>query len=210
MSKLAIFGAITLLTSLLTVDAARQKPGKAPADYFPLRVGDSWTYRNTSDESQYTLKVLAEEPQTDGATRYQVELHAGVIILKLFSKTKEWVLLHAERYPEHEGMEAKYEPPRNYLPNTPKPGFKWSWKGRDYTQSEVTEKGEVSGFETVTVPAGNFRAMKVVSEVSSGSAVMTKTYWYADGVGLVKTTTEGGQIKYGSELTDYSFKQKPK
>jgi hypothetical protein len=210
MSKPAILGALALLTSLLTVDAAERKASKPAADYFPLRVGDSWTYRNISDESQYTLKVLAEEPQTDGATRYQVELHAGVIILKLFSKTKEWVLLHAERYPEHEGMEAKYEPPRNYLPNPPKPGFTWTWKGRDYTQSEVTEKGEVNGFETVTVPAGNFRAMKVVNEVSSGSAVMRKTYWYADGVGLVKTTTTGGKISYGSELIDYSFKKKPK
>jgi len=25
----------------------------------------------------------------------------------------------------------------------------------------------------------------------------------------VKSTTESGQIKYGSELTDYSFKKKP-
>jgi hypothetical protein len=36
---------------------------------------------------------------------------------------------------------------------------------------------------------------------------MTRTNWYAEGVGLVKSTTEGGQIKYGSELTDYSFKK---
>ena len=52
--------------------------------------------------------------------------------------------------------------------------------------------------------------MKVVTEVSGGAVPMIKTSWYADGVGLVKTTTEGGQIKYGSELTDYSFKKKPK
>ena len=51
--------------------------------------------------------------------------------------------------------------------------------------------------------------MKVVSEVSGGTGPMTRTNWYADGVGLVKSTTQGGQIKYGSELTDYSFKKKP-
>ena len=42
-----------------------------------------------------------------------------------------------------------------------------------------------------------------------GAIPMTKTSWYADGVGLVKSATEGGQIKYGSELVDYSFKKKP-
>ena len=203
---------VLVLAILILEPAAfgrKEKESKGPADYFPLRVGDSWTYRNTADESQYTLKVLAEEPQSGGVTRYQVELRAGAIVLKLFSKTDEWVLLHVERYPEHEGLEAKYEPPKNYLPNPPKPGFKWSWQGRDYTQTEVTEKSEVTGFETVTVPAGKFRALKVVSEVAGGAAVMTKTYWYAEGVGLVKTTTVGGQITYGSELFDYSFKEKP-
>jgi hypothetical protein len=39
---------------------------------------------------------------------------------------------------------------------------------------------------------------------------MTKRYWYAEGVGLVKSTTEAGQINYGSELVDYSFKKKAK
>ena len=38
---------------------------------------------------------------------------------------------------------------------------------------------------------------------------MTRTNWYAAGVGLVKSATVAGQLKYGSELTDYSFKKKP-
>jgi hypothetical protein len=200
---------IALATFLLATNAPAQKP-KRSADYFPLRVGDSWKYRNTNSDSEYTLKVLSEEPQADGAIRYQVELLAGVIVLKSFSKPDGWVLLHADRYLEHEGLEAKYEPPKKYLPNPLKTGSKWYWAGRDYTQTEVTETSEVTGFETVTVPAGKFRAMKVVSQVTGGAAVMTKTYWYADGVGLVKTTTVGGEIKYGSELIDYSFKKNAK
>jgi hypothetical protein len=39
---------------------------------------------------------------------------------------------------------------------------------------------------------------------------MTKTYWYADGVGLVKSMTDSGQIKYGWELVAYSFKKDKK
>ena len=190
--------------------AAKPKPVKPEADYFPLRVGESWTYRNTSDDSQYSFKVLAEELPAGGAPRYQVELRAGVIVHKSFSKEDGWVLLWADRYVEHEGLEVKYDPPKKFLQNPLKAGSSWTWQGKDYTQVDVTEKNAVIGFETVTVPAGKFRAMKVVSEVSDSNAVMTKTYWYADGVGLVKTTTVGGAITYGSELVDYSFKKKTK
>jgi hypothetical protein len=176
------------------------------ADFFPLRIGDSWTYRNT-EEGGYTLKVLSEEPQQGGPTRYVVELLPGTKILKTFSKTKGWVLLHGESYPEHEGLQAAYEPPKQYLPNPLVRGQKWEWFGKDPTQVEHRESHQVVGFENVTVPAGKFHAAKIVSEITGASAPMTRTTWYAAGVGLVKSTTVGGQIKYGSELTDYSFKK---
>jgi hypothetical protein len=184
----------------------KQKPSKAPADYFPLRVGDSWTYRNT-EEGGYTLKVLSEEPQENGPMRYLVELRSGVIIQNVYSKAPGWVLFHSETYPEHEGLKATYEPPRQYLPIPLVAGQKWEWTGKDPTQVEYREKSQVVGPETVTVPAGKFRAMKVTTEIT-GSATKVRTNWYADGVGLVKSVTEAGQIKYGSELTDYSFKKK--
>lgn len=201
---------VALLLLLVAATALAAKPKPPAADFFPLRVGDSWNYRNTSDDSKYSLKVLGEEKQGDGSIRYEVELLAGVQVRKFFSKPGGWVLLHLERYPEHEGLEARYEPPKQYLQNPLVPGFKWQWKGKDYTNTEVTESSEVIGFEKVSVPAGKFRAMKVVSKVTGGAAVMNKTYWYADGVGLVKTTTEAGKIKYSSELTDYSFKKNAK
>jgi hypothetical protein len=208
MTKARRITGIVFALVVLSFSVAAKKPMAAASDFFPLRVGDSWTYRNIADDSQYTLKVLSEEKQDDGSSRYEVELLAGVQVRKFFSKPRGWVLLHAERYPEHEGLEAKYVPPKQYLQNPLVPRFKWQWKGKDYTNTEASESSQVVGFENVSVPAGKFRAMKVVSKVAGGSAVMTKTYWYADGVGLVKTTTEAGDIKYGSELIDYSFKQK--
>lgn len=200
--------ALALLAAATTAPA--QKPKPAAADYFPLRVDDSWTYRNTSDDSRYTLKVLKEEKQEDGSIRYLVEMLAGVQIHSLFSKPDGWVLLHHVRYPEHEGLEAKYEPPKQHLQNPLVAGFKWQWKGKDHTQTEFSEENRVAGFENVTVPAGKFRAMKLVSLVTGASSPMTRTYWYADGVGLIKTTTEAPTMKYGSELFDYSFKKSAK
>jgi hypothetical protein len=204
---ISVIGLATLFLAP-NVFSVKPKDPKATADYFPLRVGDSWTYRNT-EEGGYTLKVLSEEPQEGGPVRYVVEFRSGVIIQNIFSKAGGWVLFHAESYPEHEGLKATYEPPKQYLPNPLVAGQKWEWTGKDPTQMEHHESSRVVGFENVTVAAGKFRAMKVVSEVSGGAIPMTKTSWYADGVGLVKSTTVGGQIKYGSELTDYSFKKKP-
>jgi uncharacterized protein DUF3108 len=208
MIKARTFSIVALLVFLITINAGAQKP-KAPApDYFPLRVGDSWTYRGTSGDTEYTIKVLEEEkPAAGGTIRYLVEKLAGAQVHTLFSKEGGWVFMHSERYPEHEGLEAKYEPARKYLPTPLVAGVKWEWSGKDYTQTEVKESNQVIGLESVTVPAGTFRAMKVVSEITA-AARMTKTFWYADGVGLVKTTTDAGQIKYGAELTDYSFKKK--
>lgn len=200
-----------LLAALLLVSAAVAKKPKPPVkpsgDYFPLRVGDSWTYRNR-EEGGYTLKVVKEEPQAGKPTRYVVELDSGVKIIHTFSKIEGWVLFHSENYPEHEGLQVTYDPPKQYLPNPLVVGAEWKWSGKDPTQVEHQENSRVVAVEEVTVPAGKFQAMKVSTTVTGGGAAKTITNWYADGVGLVKSTTEGGPYTYGSDLTNYSFKKK--
>jgi hypothetical protein len=193
--------------ALLATSVAAQKPKPAAHDYFPLRVGDSWKYRSTVSDAEATIKVVSAEKQADGTIRYLLEKVAGAKINNWYSKTGGWVLMHREAYPEHEGLEIKYEPAKQYLKNPLVAGAAWRWNGKSTTQNEVQESNQVIGLEMVTVPAGKFRAMKMVSKVSEGRSVMTKTYWYADGVGLVKYTTEAGDINYGFELVDYSFKQ---
>lgn len=204
------FYAIAFALFLVATSIPAQKPTPAAADFFPLRVDDSWTYRNIGDDSRFTLKVLKEEKQGDGSIRYLVEMMAGVQVHRYFSKPEGWVLLHFEQYPEHQGLEAKYEPPKKYLQNPLVPGFKWKWNGKDYTQQEFAEDNTVADFEEITVPAGKFRAMKLVSYVTGASSPMTRTYWYADGVGLIKATTEAKTMSYGSELVEYSFKKADK
>ena len=135
-----------------------------------MRVGDAWTYRSASGDTQYSLKVLREEKQADGTIRYLVEKLAGAKVLTVFSKASGWVLMHSEGYPEHEGLEVKYEPARQYLKNPLVAGAQWGWKGEDYTRTELEEDNQVTGPEEVTVPAGKFRAMKVVSRVAGPSA----------------------------------------
>ena len=208
MIRARTFSASALAIFLLALTATAQKSEAPAPDYFPLRVGDSWTYRSTSGGTEHSLKVLREEKQADGSIRYEVEKLAGAKVLVSFSKATGWVLLHSERYPEHEGLEAKYEPAKQYLKNPLVAGAQWRWTGKDYTQTDLEEDNQVTGPEDVTVAAGKFRAMKVVTKVAGATALLTRTTWYADGVGLIKSMSESGQIQYGWELADYSFKKK--
>jgi hypothetical protein len=209
--KRGTFAVIAVLIFFLAGAAPAKQPKqtKTAVDYFPLQVGYSWSYRNT-EEGGYTLKVLSEDPHAAGPARYVVELLAGVKILKTYSKAPGWVLYHGESYPEHEGLQVTYDPPQQFMPNPLTAGQKWRWSGKDSTQMEYRESSRVAGTETVKVAAGTFRALKVVTEITSGSAAKTRTDWYANGVGLVKSATDAGKFKYGSELTDYSFKKPAK
>ena len=115
--------------------------------------------------------------------------------------------MHREAYPDEESLDVRHEPARQVLKNPLVAGTKWLWKGSSITGMNVVESYQVVGPEVVKVSADTFRAMKIVSKVSEGAAVMTKTYWYADGVGLVKSLSESPQLQNGWELISYSFKK---
>ncbi|HWT01068.1 MAG TPA: hypothetical protein VN256_12545 [Pyrinomonadaceae bacterium] len=208
MIKARTLPASASLLLLLAALAAAQKSAAPARDYFPLRVGDSWTYRNDEDESEFTVKVLGEEKQPDGGVVYHVERLAGARIHSWYARTPGWVLLLREANPEQEGITVKHEPARQFLKNPLVAGTKWTWKGKGITGTDVLEINNVAGPEVVTTPAGRFRAVKVVSKVTDGDAAVTRTNWYAPGVGLVKTLTETPTLRYGWQLADYSFKNK--
>ena len=202
-----ILAAILLLTLLATAAAAQKRAAAAERDYFPLRVGDSWTYRNDEDDSEFTVKVLGEEKQADGTVLYQVEKLVGGRIHSWYAKAPGWVLMRREAYAEQEGVAVTYEPARQYLKNPLAAGAKWTWTGKSATGMDVLEINVVEGPQVVTTPAGRFRAIKVVTRLREGDSAVTRTNWYAPGVGLVKTQTVTPSLKYGAQLADYSFKK---
>jgi hypothetical protein len=208
MIKARTLPAAAALLLLLAAAGLAQKSAPTARDYFPLRVGDSWTYRNDEDESEFTVRVLSDERRAGGDVAYEVEKLAGVRIHSWYAKTPGWVLVLSEVNPEQEGIGVKHEPPRQLLKNPLVAGAKWTWKGKGMTGDDVLEINTVAGTDVVTTPAGRFRAMKVVSKVTDGDAAVTKATWYAPGVGLVKTLTETPTLRYGSQLVDYSFKKK--
>jgi hypothetical protein len=221
MKKTYVMRALALICLLLMLTASsvlaqrrNRRPARgaaAPAskDFFPLRVGDSWTYRH-SEGNEFTYTVLSEEKQADGTVQYVVELKSGSQINYYYSKTSGQVLLHRISYPQEEtGLKIDFTPAKPYLKNPLTAGAKWEWAGKDIGQNDTAESHQVIGPEVVEVPAGKFKTMKMVSKLTLGGAQAVRTFWYAEGVGLVKSTTEAksaaGLFSYGFVLINYSF-----
>jgi hypothetical protein len=177
-------------------------------DYFPLSVGDSWKYRSTTadgKQSEFTIKVLNEEKE-NGNTLYLVEtVSTFQPIHDWYSKPGGWVLMHRQEYVKT-GNKAEYQPTKQFLKNPLTSGDTWKWKGTGMMGVAIDESNEVSGPEAVSVPAGKFETMKVTTKVVQGGAPVTKTYWYAPGVGMVKSITDTGSVKSTTELIAHPSK----
>ena len=203
--------AVLLLMSLALLTVMAQKSQEPPPDYFPLRVGDSWKYRSTTAEgkqSEFTIKVLSTDKQGDGTSLYLVEtLSTFQPIHDWYSKPSGQVLMHRIAYPKNEALKADYQPTKLYLKNPLSVGSAWEWKGKGMMGVDIEESSRVTGVEAVEVPAGKFQAMKVETKVIQGGTPVTKTYWFANWVGMVKSMTDTGSVKSTTELLDYSFKK---
>jgi len=210
MIRFRTFAAL-LLMSLTLLAVMAQKPQPPPPDYFPLRVGDWWKYRSTTadgKQSEFTIKVLSDEKQGDGTTFYLVEtLTTFQPIHDWYSKPGGQVLMHRIAYPKNEALKADYQPVKLYLKNPLSAGASWEWKGKGMMGVEIEESSRVTGAEAVEVPAGKFQAMRVETKVIQGGTPVSKTYWFANWVGLVKSMTDTGSVKSTTELLDYSFKK---
>jgi hypothetical protein len=189
----------------LAQSSAGRPVKEPPPDYFPLRVNDWWSYRSTTADgktSEFTMKVLDEAQGV-----YHVQIESAWPIEEWYSKPTGWVVWHKESYPKS-NQTVTFEPARQYLKNPLAANATWSWEGKGNLGVAITESSSVAGSEAVTVPAGKFTAMKVVTKVVQGGTPVTKTYWYANWVGLVKSMTDTGSVQSTSELVDYSFKKK--
>ena len=185
--------------------AQRPKDKEPPPDYFPLRVNDWWSYRSTTGDgkqSEFTMKVVSEEKGV-----FLVEIQSAWPIQEWYSKPAGWVVWHRESFPKS-NQSVAFEPSRQYLKNPLGAGQTWSWKGKGMMGVDVDETSTVAAAELVTVPAGKFQAMKVTTRVVQGGTPVTKTYWYANWVGLVKSMTDTGAVTSTTELVDYSFRKR--
>lgn len=201
--------------------ASAAKPAEAkpkvppPPDYFPLRVNDWWKYQSTTGEGKQTnfmMKVVSSEKldDVDETVIYKVDTTSTVAIHDWYSKHNGHVLRRKEQFGENESALVNYDPFLIYLNNPLNKGDTWQWNGKGLMGVAIQESSEVSGPEDIYVPAGKFSTMKVTTKVIQGGSPVTKTYWFANWVGLIKSATQSGPVGSVTELLDYSFKKPEK
>lgn len=184
------------------------KPQVIPPDYFPLKVGDWWKYRWTSNgkSNEFTIKVVKTEKSSDNVMMYLIETTMpNQIIQDWYSKPQGWVQMHKMAYPKN-NMTGEYSPVKKFIQNPLSQGASWEWKGTGMMGVEIEEKNMVKGNEGVEVPAGKFGTMRVDTDVLQGGSQVKKTYWYSNWIGLVKSMVNSNGIESTVELIDYSFK----
>ncbi|MFH1454220.1 MAG: hypothetical protein ABIH00_09650 [Armatimonadota bacterium] len=191
--------------------AAKQPP---PPDYFPLKVGYWWKYKTVEKGYEFTLKVTGTEKIND-VECYKMETIVKMgdsektTVVEYYHKTNDFVYVYKQFYPAN-SMEVVFETPKKYLANPMKTGDKWDWKDRGMMGVDIEEDSVVEKTDTVKVPAfpKGIGTMNVFTKVLQGGQDVKKSYWYANGVGLVKSFTDSGSFQSTAELIEYNLKVK--
>ncbi|VTR93271.1 Uncharacterized protein OS=Pirellula staleyi (strain ATCC 27377 / DSM 6068 / ICPB 4128) GN=Psta_2333 PE=4 SV=1: DUF3108 [Gemmata massiliana] len=164
--------------------------------YYSVQKGTRWVYTDNGTDCEYEatdVKPLARDGWT--VTVECVRNGAKSPDQKLEVSPRGLVLI------ESRGISA--ENPLCLLQRPTEPNAEWSY--RRYNPGTTYDRGTmtVTGTEDVKVPAGAFRAVRVVHEVTvmRGDKPVHQlrvTSWYAPDVGLVKATGEGYKLELKS------------
>ncbi len=168
--------ALTVLTPVL----AAPVPKAAPPLYYPTTVGTKWVM--TNGKSRMTFSITAVE-EKDGETLVTIETDVEGRSGKVEDK----------RVVSKDGVFGTGEPDKRvvFLKQPEKKGDKWVIEGHGAPGQSgwVGVAGEV---EKVKVPAGEFDALRLDTEVLTGGKVTGRmTFWYAAGCGVVKKDLNG-------------------
>lgn len=132
-----------------------------------------------SEDFIYRQKLLIDQNGVFVKETYQK-------INVLFGLTKEGTLTYNEPLPR---IKFPFEA-----------GKKWNWKGKEFDEDDtyiLDVNSRIDNIEKVTVPAGTFDAIKLVTSVKSTKGTKSNvTEWYAKDVGLIKmiAVVEGGGV----------------
>ena len=88
--------------------------------------------------------------------------------------------------------ESDFVPPQKLLKNPLVAGDNWEWSGTGWKGIPSSIESAVSGPKEVVIPAGTFKAMKVVTHGTQRPSQTTSISWYAPNIGLVKSRSEVG------------------
>jgi hypothetical protein len=166
-------------------------------DLQPLEVGRTWTYIGMLGERQVHTITGRDGVGRLDCVVYQIE--AGSTIQRLWMRAeKDGVKHYRTQLGELGPVELDDAAVHYVLPATP--GRTWQYE--EMGVLPVTYDGTIVGVESVEVPAGRFRCVKVrIVGTHEKVRMVERTSWYAPGVGLVKEEAllnKGDGVERGS------------
>ncbi|MCY2940148.1 MAG: hypothetical protein NTV50_00590 [Planctomycetota bacterium] len=164
--------------------ATAQEKTQETKSYYPLKAGNKWTYQIESDTAAKGSKLInqiAKIEKIDGVSLSRLETTAKgkVVASEHLSITDKGIFRN--RYNDE-----KINPPICILKFPTKKDS--TWKTESMTGAEKLSVSCKSDEEEIEVPAGKFKTVKVVmdAEVVGAGIIVSTTYWFAQGVGIVK------------------------
>jgi hypothetical protein len=193
-----------LLESASSQPLQKGDEAKTP-NYYPLEIGNTWHYTLTIEGKKENIKAhITKSEFSNGKFAMRLEV-PGLGITEHLIQTGHGVYRY--RY-----NDATISPPFHLLPYPAKVGTKWKGefsavKGKTRFPPKSTFEGEIQGEENVEVPAGKYKALKVVITITSNAQESTSTFWFAKDVGIVKQSVRIGKTLATAELEKFEQKK---
>lgn len=192
-----------LITALAWAPAQPGKEVKTP-NYYPLQVGNEWRFKvAVGDKSATAISRIVKIDTINGLAlaRLEATVNDQIIATEHLRQTPEGIFRH-----RNQGQEIT--PPICLLKFPAKPGAKWS---ADITVGKDTGKYHCeTKEETVKVPAGEFKTLRVTIRLESQGKAVNTSYWFVPEVGFVRQTVEAEQLSIVMELEKYTLAKDPK
>jgi hypothetical protein len=200
--NLRFFLILAIVGSLTVFDKAWASFSSQP--FFPIESGDFWTYR-VDDGSSFTTTVLAGTTNVNGILTKALQSDGGLI--DYFTNDNDGIRLHRQFDPDF-GLTATFSPPIKFAHADTDIGQTVNSSGTvvtNFGNLSYSASYTVQAFENITVPIGNFTALRLQGTITlcSGSIceTATSTLYLVMNIGLVKEIAVSDVDNYTQELT---------
>lgn len=191
---LAVGSALVLLLAVAPAAPIPKEKSQAP-DYYPTALGSKWVYK--FEDSTDTTEITAVETRGDARiVTFSTPSGAKDVTTYTVSVSRKGV------FRTHLDKEA-IDPTVCFLQHPYKPGDTWDVdtviRGLPAKLSFTAREAE-----SVEVPAGRYRAVRVDADETFPGKQSRLTYWFAPDVGLVKIRYTTGESDAVTELQSFT------
>lgn len=184
--------------TMLTVIALASRLGAEnvpSADFYPLKVGNKWTYIVLGSDDRFVLSAAAEEKVGDQTCiRLEARVRDTILATEHVAVVKDGIY----RFKNNDQV---LDPPLCICKVPAKKGDTWTADFR-VEGAKASAKFETD-LDEATVAAGKYKCVLVRYEVTEKGSTTRARAWFAARVGMLKQVLDFGSTKVELELEKF-------